>query len=238
MLLAEVKGTLEHKQTPYYDFDRIAGCYDSWYDSTIGAIYDRLEKRTIGKLLSKERCSGKLLEVGCGTGHWSRYFSNKGFEVTGVDVSGEMIEIANQKHIPNSRFEVADGQNLPFAYESFDVAAAITALEFTSDPAKMLSEMARCVKKSEGVLIIGVLNALSGYNQKRKKISGSVYSAANMFSPQQIRDLLSLYGISTIRTTGFVPENERLLGMSSLWEYLGQFLFTQRGAFIAARVDL
>jgi ubiquinone/menaquinone biosynthesis C-methylase UbiE len=238
MLLAEVKSTLEHKLAPYYDFDRIAGCYDDWYNSATGVIYDHLEKRTIGKLLGKERCNGKLLEVGCGTGHWSRYFSDKGFEVTGVDVSREMIEIANQKHIPNSRFEIADGQNLPFADESFDVAAAITALEFTSDPTKIISEMARCVKKSSGILIIGALNILSGYNQKRKKISGNVYSAANLFSPQQIRDLLSRYGLPRTQTTGFIPEKEWLLGISPLWELLGHLFRPQRGVFIAARVDL
>jgi ubiquinone/menaquinone biosynthesis C-methylase UbiE len=222
----------------YFDFGQVASRYDSWYISARGAIYDRLEKQAIDRLLPHIANQSRLLEVGCGTGHWSRFFSDKGFEVTGIDISAEMIKIAIQKHIPNSRFEIADGRNLPFEDESFDIAAAITVLEFATEPAKIISEMVRCVKKNKGVLIIGVLNALSKYNQKRKNKLGSVYSSAHLFSPQRIRDLLSQYGIPRIKITGFVPERHWLLGISPLWEHLGQFLRTQRGAFIAARVDL
>jgi ubiquinone/menaquinone biosynthesis C-methylase UbiE len=201
-------------------------------------MYDRFEKQAIDRLLADIVKQGRLLEIGCGTGHWSEFFSDKGFDVTGIDVSAEMIKIARQKHIPNSRFEIADGRNLPFEDESFDVAAAITVLEFTPEPANIISEMVRCVKKSKGVLIISVLNSLSGYNQKRKNKLGSVYSSAHLFSPQQIRDLLSQYGLPRIQITGFVPEKEWLLGISPLWEHLGQLSRNQRGAFIAARVDL
>ncbi len=222
----------------HFDFDQNANSYDNWYNSAKGAIYDKLEKQAIDRLLPDITKPTRLLEVGCGTGHWSRYFSDKGFEVTGIDISTEMIKIARQKQMPNNRFEIADGRNLPFEDEGFDVAAAITVLEFTTEPAKIISEMVRCVKKSKGVLIIGVLNALSGYNQKRKNKPGSVYSSAHLFSPQQIRDLLSQYGIPRMQTIGFVPEKDWLLGISPLWEYLGQFLCPQRGAFIAARVDI
>ena len=238
MNLAENTNFMPQQSASHFDFDRVASSYDSWYDSARGAMYDRLERQAIDKLLADIAKQSRLLEVGCGTGNWSRYFSDKGLEVTGIDRSAEMIKIAGQKHIPNSRFEIADGLNLPFKNESFDVVAAITVLEFTTEPEKIISEMVRCVKKSKGALIIGVLNSLSGYNQKRKNKPGSVYSSAHLFSPQQIRDLLSQYGIPRIHITGFVPEKEWLLGISPLWEHLGQILCTQRGAFIAVRVDV
>ena len=229
---------MAQQSTPHFDFDQIANRYDSWYSSARGAIYDRFEKRAIDKLLPDITKQGRLLEVGCGTSHWSRYFSDKGFDVTGIDTSAEMIKIARQRHIPNSRFEIAGGQDLPFEDGSFDVAAAITVLEFTTEPAKIISEMVRCVKKSKGILIIGVLNTLSGYNQKRKNKPGSMHSSANFFSPQQIHDLLSKYGVPSMRTTGFVAAKDWLLGMSPLWEHLGQLFSSQKGAFIAARIDL
>jgi len=238
MNLAENTNFMPQKSASHFDFAQVASSYDSWYDSARGAMYDRLEKQAIDKLLADIAKQSRLLEVGCGTGHWSRYFSDKGFEVTGIDRSPEMIKIAGQKHIPNSRFEIADGRNLSFEDESFDVAAAITVLEFATEPERIISEMVRCVKKSKGALIIGVLNSLSGYNQKRKNKPGSVYSSAHLFSPQQIQDLLSQYGTPRIQITGFVSEKEWLLGISPLWEHLGQFLCLQKGVFIAARVDL
>ncbi len=238
MNLAENTNFMPQKSVSHFDFDQVASSYDSWYESARGAMYDRVEKRAIDKLLADIDKQSRLLEVGCGTGHWSRYFSDKGFDVTGIDSSEEMIKIAGQKHIPNSRFEIADGRNLPFEDESFDVAAAITVLEFTTEPEKIISEMVRCVKKRKGLLIIGVLNILSGYNQKRKNKLGSVYSSAHLFSPQQIQNLLGRYGQTRIQITGFLPENERLFWLSSLWEYFGRLLRQKNGAFIAARVDL
>lgn len=237
MSLDEDTNLMTRRSQSHYDFDQVAESYDSWYDSATGTMYDSFEKYAIDKILASDVKGSRLLEVGCGTGHWSRYFSDKGFDVTGIDISSEMIKIARKKHIPNSRFEIADGHNLPFEDKSFDVASAITVLEFVTETEKIIFEMVRCVKK-KGVIIIGVLNALNRYNQKRKNKPSGVYSSAHLFTPQQIRDLLIQYGTTKIRITGFVPEKDWMLGISTLLEHLGQFLCPQRGAFIAARVDL
>ena len=220
------------------DFGQIANRYDLWYDTPSGKRYDRLEKRAIETLLTGFDTASHLLEVGCGTGHWSNYFSDKGFKVTGVDISSKMIRIAAGKKIPNSHFEVANGRNLPFTDASFDTAAAITVLEFTLEPEKIVSEMVRCVKKGNGMLIIGVLNALNAYNNKRKSMPNSVYSTARFFSPQQIYKLLKEYGKVSLTTAGFVPANDYFLGLSPLWEYCGRLFCAEQGAFIAARIDL
>ena len=39
-------------------------------------------------------CGDKILDLGCGMGHYSNYMAQKGFKVTGVDFSSKMIEIA------------------------------------------------------------------------------------------------------------------------------------------------
>ena len=72
-----------------YDFDRIAEGYDKWYETRRGALYDRLEKKAINGFLPPSSGGKKLLEIGCGTGHWSAFFSNKGYHLTGVDISDE-----------------------------------------------------------------------------------------------------------------------------------------------------
>lgn len=40
---------------------------------------------------------GKILELGCGTGNYTEIFAKKGYEITGVDFSRYMIEIAKRK---------------------------------------------------------------------------------------------------------------------------------------------
>lgn len=238
MPLAESNGIYKRQHASNFDFGGIADRYDKWYSTAHGFVYDRLEKKAIDRLLPNGDNGGRLLEVGCGTGHWSEYFSNKGFEVTGVDISKEMTEVARNKHIANAHFEVADGENLPFADESFDIAVAITTLEFTVNPEKMISEMIRCVKKPAGKLMVGVLNALCSYNQKRKNKTHSVYSEASLFSPEQIKELLERFGRLQILITAFVPQRKGLLWLSPLCEFAGHLISSQRGAFIAVRVDL
>jgi len=52
--------------------------------------------------------SGRMLDVGCGTGEHAQYLSEvHGFEVDGIDLSPEMIEKARAR-CPRGRFEVAD----------------------------------------------------------------------------------------------------------------------------------
>ncbi len=221
-----------------FDFDLIASDYDQWYSSVRGAVYDRIEKHIINKFLPVADMKTKLLDLGCGTGHWSEYFSGKGFFVTGIDVSERMINIARQKNIPNSDFQIADGQNLPFEDNSFDVAAAITVLEFAANPAKIISEMVRCVKKNGGIVIVGVLNILNSYNKKRINRGSGVYSNANMLAPKQVDDLLRQYGTPNVLVTGLVPENEWLLKNLPFCECAGKILHFQNGAFIAAKIIL
>lgn len=237
MPLAENKDAMAQKCTTRFDFNEAAGSYDMWYNSARGAMYDRLEKQAFDRLLANDNQGKSLLEIGCGTGHWSRYFSEKGFEVTGIDISEEMINIARGKNIPHCCFQMANGRNLPFADNSFDVAAAITTLEFTENPEKMLSEMVRCVN-SPGTLLFGVLNALSTYNQTMKRHKGSTYARSNLFSPQQLQKLLKPLGKVRLQIAGFIPKSDWLIPLSPLLECIAQLTGSKRGAFIAAKVGL
>ena len=233
------------KQTPpkslassRFDFGPIAGRYDRWYQSRRGALYDRVEKRAMDRLLPDASKGKRLLDIGCGTGHWSVYFARRGFDVTGVDISERMIRVARAKDNFGSRFQVADAQNLPFADDQFDVAAAVTVIEFATHPKRVVAEMARCVKKRTGTLAIGALNALAPYNQARRAQQGSAYACAHLLSPQETQDLLSRFGRVDMRIVGFVSGKNSLLPVSPLLERFGRLLDSQRGAFIAARVRL
>jgi ubiquinone/menaquinone biosynthesis C-methylase UbiE len=221
-----------------FDFGLIADKYDSWYESAKGRMYDRLEKKAIGRYLPPGAKGKKLLEVGCGTGHWSQFFSGYGFEVTGVDISERMIDIARAKSIPNSSFQIADGHSLPFADETFDVTAAITTLEFVSDAETVVREMIRCTRKPGGQLLIGVLNKLAPLNRNRKQRPESPYANARLFSPSQLKQLLEPFGRLSMVTAGFVPNQKLFLPLAPLLDTVGRFFHIPYGAFIAAEVKL
>ena len=63
--------------------------------------------------------NGRVLDLGCGPGHHSCFFSKKGFDVIGVDLSENMISIA-RKTSPKVNFEVMDISKLNFSSSCFD----------------------------------------------------------------------------------------------------------------------
>ncbi len=221
-----------------FDFGKIASRYDAWYRTRRGMMYDRLERKAIDRLLPPAPDGGTLLEVGCGTGHWSEYFGTKGFDVTGVDVSEPMIAIARQRKNVRGDFVVADAAKLPFSDDSFDVVAAITSLEFVAEAAQVVAEMVRCVKKTGGTLIVGALNRLSAYNQRKKRRTGSMYASAHMSSPSEMGALLAPFGQPAVLVAGFVPRSEALVSLAPLLERMGSLAGSQRGAFLAAKVTI
>jgi ubiquinone/menaquinone biosynthesis C-methylase UbiE len=221
-----------------FDFGSMAEKYNSWYETAEGSIYDRLEKKAIAKFLP-ERCEGKkLLDAGCGTGHWSKFFSDKSFTVTGVDLSLSMIEVARNKNIKGASFGIADAHMLPFTENAFDVSAAITTLEFVRDPNIVVREMVRCTKKPGGVVIVGVLNASANINNRRKASGRQPYKTAQFFYPQNLKEILGAYGKTKVKTTTFVPQHNWSLPLSPIFDVVGKFLHLSNGAFIAGRIKL
>ena len=221
-----------------YDFDIAAERYDQWYETTEGAMYDRLEKKAVSKYFRQNVRGMKLLEVGCGTGHWSQFFSDCGFEITGIDISERMIKIAQGKNIANASFQVADSHSLPFANNSFDVTAAITTLEFVHDAELVLQDMVRCTRKPFGQLLIGMLNASAPLNRNRQQNPESSYAKARLFYTDQLEKLLSKYGKTQLFTAGFIPRQKRLLPLSPFIDAVGRFLHLPYGVFIAGQVRL
>lgn len=70
---------------------------------------------------------GRLLDLGCGTGRLGRHFGPQGFEYVGVDLSEEMLAVAElQKATERETFAKANLVELdPEAFQNFDCAACL-----------------------------------------------------------------------------------------------------------------
>lgn len=69
----------------------------------------------------------KILDAGCGSGRESVYFRDKGFEITALDASEELVKICNEKH--NLNAQVIDFANIDYNKE-FD-AVLCSFIAFT-----------------------------------------------------------------------------------------------------------
>jgi len=61
----------------------------------------------------------KILDLGCGAGIKSKYLIDHGFQVTGIDFSERMIEIAKSR-VPSEEFRVLDLRDLDSLDEAFE----------------------------------------------------------------------------------------------------------------------
>jgi len=225
------------RQPCRFDFNPVAAGYDQWYETAAGQVYDVLEKRVVQRLIASPRIGDTLLEIGSGTGWWSRFFSAIGYRVTGADIAPAMVEIARDKHIPNAKFDVADAHRLPFPDHSFAVSAAITALEFTRDPQVTIREMARCTKR-DGQLILGVLNEAAPINRQRQAQAEGPFAAARFFTIEELHTLLAPFGATTIVPAAF-PLSMRLpVALTGPADDLQGLFRVQTGAFLATKVQL
>jgi 2-polyprenyl-3-methyl-5-hydroxy-6-metoxy-1,4-benzoquinol methylase len=69
-------------------FDEIADEYDAWYSTPLGSFVVAEEEAALLDAVADE--SGHLLDVGAGTGWWSRVLARRGFSVTALEPSAPM----------------------------------------------------------------------------------------------------------------------------------------------------
>jgi SAM-dependent methyltransferase len=130
-----------------------AAAYDAWYASARGRWIGDVETRLLLDLLTCQR-GDLVLDVGCGTGYFSRRLAQTGFRVTGIDTDGGAIDFAMRKNGP-IRYLRADARRLPFKDHSFDCAVAVTSLCFIEPASAALREMWRVARRS---VVLGLLN--------------------------------------------------------------------------------
>lgn len=209
---------------PFDDPVLVAG-YEAWYE-TAGRMPELAERDLLGRLVADLADTRDAVEIGSGTGHWARWLSGLGWRVVGVDLSEPMVAEAARRG--SAWFVRADAHALPFDNNAFDVALAITTLEFLPHPVPALREAARVARRG---IVLGVLNRWHPLAWQRKRSRSPLWQAAHFYSPFELTRLLrSALGASIVgigwRTTlvpGLAPRRHAHLPF---------------GAFIGMRVIL
>jgi len=130
-------------------FGRLALVYD-----IVGILIPRVRDKVVD-LANAERGS-RILDVATGTGKQAFAFAKRGYDVVGVDLSEDMLRVANKRNkYENVKFEVADATNMPFKTNFFDVSCVSFALHDMplTIREKVLKEIVR-VTKPEGITVI------------------------------------------------------------------------------------
>lgn len=97
----------------YISYDQSVPAYDrilsAYYDSLI-TKYDHITKPLDALIKTYHPQPKRICEIGCGTGNILQHFLQDGRELSGVDVSKDMLTVARNK-IPTAHFYQADASN-------------------------------------------------------------------------------------------------------------------------------
>lgn len=180
----------------------VANTYDEYYTTASGNKIDLEEKAIISALLNNVP-AGSMLELGCGTGHWTKFFIEKGFKLTGVDVSEAMLNIAKGKNL-EARFCVGNAEELLFQDKVFDLVTSITMLEFVYDVDQVIKEAFRVLKPS-GYLLLGCLNKNAVLARNKKQ--SPTFKNARFLDRQALEKKLKPYGTPKFNSGVYLDEN-------------------------------
>jgi ubiquinone/menaquinone biosynthesis C-methylase UbiE len=119
--------------------------------------------RWLDRGLPEHGDGARLLDLGCGTGHQMAELRERGFEVTGVDGSDEMLKHARANN-PDAELHQADVDDLPLPDASFDYLLCIEVLRYLPEPERCVAEMARVLRPGGVALATATpLFNLNGY---------------------------------------------------------------------------
>ncbi|WP_078409658.1 class I SAM-dependent methyltransferase [Priestia abyssalis] len=155
-----------------------------------------------------------IVDAGCGDGLGSYLLAKKGYRVTGVDLSNEMIEKAKARtDLDSLTFVQGDLTNLPLEEKSADAVMAINSLEWTEKPIDALNELKRIVK-DKGHACVGILGptAHPRVNSYRRLYAEKVIM--NTMMPWEFEQLAMENGWTVRDGHGVYKRgvNEKLLG--------------------------
>jgi ubiquinone/menaquinone biosynthesis C-methylase UbiE len=129
-------------------YDDVAEWYDAEFATTeLGLSARRIVLRLLGE------GPGRLLDVGCGGGAHAVAFAERGWTVTGVDLSHAQLELARARGVDVVE---ADATALPFEDASFDAAVSTFTHTDLEDFPAVLRETARVLGPEGRLVYLGV----------------------------------------------------------------------------------
>lgn len=224
-----MNGNLRNMKIIDNDYDAIAHLWwseDEGSTTSIKYLMNPVRFSYFNKLLDINYNSGfknkKALDLGCGGGLLSEELSKIGLNVTGVDPSKESISIACEHAIKSGlsiEYKEAFGEKLPFDDGVFDMVFCCDVLEHVNDVSKVISEIARVLKKG-GLFFFDTVNrtliskiAIIYFMQKCRFTSFVKTNAHvwDMFiKPEELQSILSQNGIVSKDIKGITPRHKRL----------------------------
>jgi len=171
-----------------YDETRVSdrGCFDS--------VLDYLVERFPPKIFSK------VFEPGIGAGRIAIPLAQRGYRVTGVDISEEMLALLKRRLAQSTRplqvyFQRADVTKLPFPDAAFDMAIAVHLFYFIQEWKKAADEILRVVNADGPVILMhtGMGTEIPFLNDRYKQLCAEHGCSVEVIGVKSTREVIDYF---------------------------------------------
>jgi len=183
--------------------------YEAWYATARGRWVGETEYALAARHLEAQ-AGDSLLDVGCGTGWFTRRAAMDGLIATGLDPNPVWLDYARAHSNPELKWVEGDARALPFEDAHFDHVLSIAALCFIDDERQAVAE---CVRVARRRFAIGWLNRDSLlYRQKGRDGGSGAYRGAHWRTASEVHALFDHLPVRnlTLRSAIYLPSATRL----------------------------
>jgi len=178
-----------------------------------------INKKRMMKILDKYS-KGIVLDAGCGTGFFSKYFVNKGCKAFAVDYSNNAVSMTKSL---DKRIGIikADVMKIPSKDETFDMVFTDGLLEHFKNPGRILQEFRR-VLKNDGLVATFVPNRYSYWMLVKPFLMGHIEEYR--FTLKSLGGLHNKNGFKIIESGGFTVIPSKI-SPEFMGRYIGRILY-------------
>jgi len=180
-------------------YDHIAGVYQDFISQPTGYLEEftsRLPERA------------HILDAGCGIGTDAGYLDQLGHRVSGIDLSGKMLDIARQNH-PGVEFFLQDLRHPDFPHSTFDgILAAFSLIHLRKDDVIPTLKRYHRLLKPSGLLFVALQSGRSQEVFLTEPFNPDETTFLNVVSQDETQHILERSGFKTILTRRRRPDGK------------------------------
>jgi cyclopropane fatty-acyl-phospholipid synthase-like methyltransferase len=154
------------------------------------------EKYFLSELTKHLPKKGKILDFGCGLGiPYDKYLAEKGFKVTGIDISQKHIDIA-KKNVPKANYIKGDFSSYKFREKFSAIVSFYAIFHIPRKEHQKLFKKMNSLLKDYGVILITLGTSGEEYSEENNWAGAKM--AWSQYDPETYRKMLDKAGFDII----------------------------------------